>query len=168
MSSKSGQIGYLILELRLLDCWKSVFDFFISVTQNQFYLELPESCRQGRHGWILSWKPGQIESLSIELQYGSGKKKNSIHRPILQSSIFRRVVWSKPLCVKKFYAKLCAWYSEDIPRTSVYPCYSECLRVAIDYSVQVSFTARIILSFSLSHDGNQTKLVTTANTINNP
>ena len=34
--------------------------------------------------------------------------------------------------------------------------------MAIDYSVQVSLTTQIILS----HDDNQTKIVTTANTIN--
>ena len=38
----------------------------------------------------------------------------------------------------------------------------EYLRVAIDYFVQVSLTTQIILS----HDDNQTKIVTTANTIN--
>ena len=43
------------------------------------------------------------------------------------------MVWSKPLRVKKFYWKLCAWYSEDIPRTSVYPWYMylECLQVFV-------------------------------------
>ena len=34
--------------------------------------------------------------------------------------------------------------------------------MAIDYSVQVSLTTQLILS----HDNNQTKIVTTANTIN--
>ena len=68
----------------------------------------------------------------IYLQYGSGKRTNfffSFRGPILQSAIFRRVVWSKPFRVKKIYSKLCARYSEDIQRTSVYPWYSECLRV---------------------------------------
>ena len=72
----------------------------------------------------LLWTPGYPRSL-LYTQYGSG----SFCGPILQSAIFRRVVWSKPLRVKKFYSKLCARYSEDIQRTSVYPWYSECLQV---------------------------------------
>ena len=60
-------------------------------------------------------------------------------------------------------------YALDIPRTFSGPqcthdiqSVCEYLRVAIDYSVQVSLTTQIILS----HDDNQTKIVTTANTIN--
>ena len=60
-------------------------------------------------------------------------------------------------------------YALDIPRTFSGPqcthdirSVCEYLRVAIDYSVQVSLTTQIILS----HEDNQTKIVTTANTIN--
>ena len=60
-------------------------------------------------------------------------------------------------------------YALDIPRTFSGPqcthdirSVCEYLRMAIDYSVQVSLTTGIILS----HDDNQTKIVTTANTIN--
>ena len=99
----------------------------------------------------------------LELQYGSGKRTNfffSFRGPILQSAIFRRVVWSKPFRVKKIYSKLCARYSEDIsgPQcTHDIRSVCEYLRVATDYSVQVSLTTQIILS-----DDNQTKIVTTA------
>ena len=59
-------------------------------------------------------------------------------------------------------------YALNIPTFSGPQCthdirsVCEYLRVAIDYSVQVSLTTQIILS----HDDNQTKIVTTANTIN--
>ena len=63
--------------------------------------------------------------------------------------------------MKKIYSKLCARYSEDIsgPQcTNDIRSVYEYLRVATDYSVQVSLTTQIILS----HDDNQTKIVTTA------
>ena len=63
--------------------------------------------------------------------------------------------------MKKIYSKLCARYSEDIsgPQcTNDIRSVCEYLRVATDYSVQVSLTTQIILS----HDDNQTKIVTTA------
>ena len=60
-------------------------------------------------------------------------------------------------------------YALDIPRTFSGPqcahdIWSVCeyLLVAIDYSAQVSLTTQIILS----HNDNQTKIVTTANTTN--
>ena len=67
------------------------------------------------------------------------------------------------------WKKITRSYALDIPRTFSGPqcthdirSLCEYLRVAIDYFVQVSLTTQIILS----HDNNQTKIVTTANTIN--
>ena len=98
------------------------------------------------------------------IQYGSGKRTNfffhfadQFYNPRFSAEWFgvNHSEW------KKFTRS----YALDIPRTFSGPqcthdirSVCEYLRVATDYSVQVSLTTQIILS----HDDNQTKIVTTA------
>ena len=54
----------------------------------------------------------EFTGLSVSDKYSTAQVKEPI---------FFFISRSKPLRVKKFYSKLCARYSEDIQRTSVYP-----------------------------------------------
>ena len=123
--------------------------------------------------WIywnrLSWMPPNcrlcdVTQPKLNIQYGSGKRTNfffhfadQFYNPRFSAEWFgvNHSEW------KKFTRS----YALDIPRTFSGPqcthdirSVCEYLRVATDYSVQVSLTTQIILS----HDDNQTKIVTTA------
>ena len=125
-----GKIGFLQYEV----IWSSLYSLATSSAFPFINLVQGESlCKIYKY-----WKVNRRTSAFMKYSTAQVKKKQiffSVRGPILQSAIFRQLVWSKPLRVKKFYSKLCARYSEDIPRTSVYSWYSEYLRVAIDYSV---------------------------------
>ena len=101
------------------------------------------------------------------IQYGSGKKKKKKNFFFQFADQF----YNPRFSIEWFGVNHSTWksltwsYALDIPRTfhrpqCTYDIRSVCkyLRVAIDYSVQVSLTF-------LSHDDNQTKIVTTVNTI---
>ena len=122
---------------------------------------------------MFSWRNkitarAQLFKTNNIIQYGSGKRTNFFFH-------FADQFYSPRFSTEWFGINHSEWksftqsYRLNIPRTFSGPqCthYSlsvcEYLRVAIDYSVQVSLTTQIILS----HDDNQTKIVTTANTIN--
>ena len=117
---------------------------------------------------IMAGYPQTTCTSSDHVQYGSGKRTNfffhfadQFYNPLFFAEWFgvNHPEW------KSFTRS----YALDIPRTFSGPqcthdirSVCEYLRVAIDYSVQESLTTQIILS----NDENQTKIVTTANTIN--
>ena len=128
-SSKTGQMGSLILELHPFDCWKSFFDFVISINYSVLI----------RSFWNL-----QIRWTGIQPQIRS--KLGQIGLLILELHPFN--CWKRPATVAHVDAP-----SDRRPGSCGFnPCRGrQCSFVEIDHEIHVFST--VILSLPLIQEG---------------